>query len=61
MNYLKLLNNLAKKEKSYQEDRIIDLLKYPVEFEEIPLITRTSRELPFLEIFPKKKFRFFFS
>lgn len=54
MNYLKLLNTLAKKEKSYQEDNIIDLLTYPVEFEEIPLITRVDRETPFLEVYLKK-------
>ena len=50
MEYLKLLTKLAKTEKSYQYDEIIELLKHPVEFEEIPLITRTGREKPFLKM-----------
>ncbi|KPN70574.1 Imm15 family immunity protein [Neisseria sp. 83E34] len=60
MDYLKLLNTLAKKEKSYQEDNIIDLLTYPVEFEEIPLITRVGRETPFLGLLPKENLNSFF-
>ena len=49
MEYLKLLTKLAKTEKSYQYDEIIKLLKHPVEFEEISLITRTGREKTIFE------------
>ena len=48
MEYLKLLTKLAKTEKSYQYDEIIKLLKHPLEFEEITLITRTRRQKPYL-------------
>lgn len=60
MQSLTLLNKLAKLEKSYQEKNIIDFLKYPVEFEEIPIITRKGREDIFLETFSKKDFNVFF-
>ena len=60
MQSLTLLNKLAKLEKSYQEKNIIDFLKYPVEFEEIPIITRKGREDIFLETFSKKDFDVFF-
>ncbi|MFZ7109492.1 Imm15 family immunity protein [Avibacterium avium] len=59
MSYLKLLNNLMKKEIFYREENLIDLLKYPTEFEEIPIITRTGREKPFLEFFDKKQLNSF--
>ena len=57
---LKLLTKLAKTEKSYQYDEIFKLLKHPVEFEEIPLITRTGREKPFLKILSPKQLNLFF-
>lgn len=60
MKYLEFLTKLAKTEKSYQDYKITDLLQYPVEFEEIPLITRIGREKPFLKILPKEKFDLFF-
>jgi len=60
MEYLKLLTKLAKTEKSYQYDEIIKLLKHPVEFEEIPLITRTGREKPFLKMLSPKQLNLFF-
>ena len=60
MEYLKLLTKLAKTEKSYQYDEVIKLLKHPVEFEEIPLITRTGREKPFLKILSSKQLNLFF-
>ena len=60
MQSLTLLNKLAKLEKSYQEKNIIDFLKYPVEFEEIPIITQKGREDIFLETFSKKDFDVFF-
>jgi len=60
MEYLKLLTTLAKTEKSYQYDEIIKILKHPVEFEEIPLITRTGREKPFLKILSPKQLNLFF-
>jgi len=61
MKYLELLTKLAKAEKSYQYyDEIVNLLEYPTEFEEIPLITRTGREKPFSKILPKEKFNAFF-
>ncbi|OOF58866.1 Imm15 family immunity protein [Rodentibacter genomosp. 2] len=59
MSYLKLLNALMKKEISYREENLIELLKYPTEFEEIPIITRTGREQPFLEFFNKKQLNSF--
>lgn len=59
MSYLKLLNDLMKKEISYREENLIELIKYPVEFEEIPIITRTGREKPFLEFFNKKQLNSF--
>ena len=60
MHSLTLLNKLAELEKSYQEKNIIDFLKHPVEFEEIPIITRKGREDIFLELFSKKDFDIFF-
>lgn len=57
---LTLLNKLAELEKSYQEKNIIVFLKHPVEFEEIPIITRKGREDIFLELLSKKDFDVFF-
>ena len=38
--------------------KYLKLLKHPVEFEEIPLITRTGREKPFLKILSPKTVEF---
>ena len=51
MKHLDLLNKLANQENSF--NNLDELLKFNYEFEEIPLLTRVSREDPFIKYWGK--------